>query len=102
MGLRTVVQEALCAYPIPLAFGLASLAYAEVWKGAWFGAGGYGWAMLALSLPWTLGRIAYLRGGDFAGAGLRAGAPGHRLRAVAVLSLQPARPAVAGTACWRP
>ena len=63
MGLRTVVQEALCAYPIPLVFGLASLAHAEVWKGAWFGASGYGWALLALSLPWTLGRIAYLRGG---------------------------------------
>ena len=62
MGLRTMVQEALCAYPIPFAFGLASLVRADWWKGAWFGASGFGWALLALSLPWTLGRIAYLTG----------------------------------------
>jgi len=56
-----IVKQALYAYPIPLLFGAVSLIKGDVWHGAWFGLNGYGWAILLFSLPWTLGRIAYLR-----------------------------------------
>ena len=68
MSLRTIslhvpaaVRQTLYAYPIPLLFGLVSLLKGDAWQGAWFGLNGYGWSILLLSLPWTLGRIAYLR-----------------------------------------
>jgi hypothetical protein len=61
MRLRTLLEQAACAYPIPLSFAMVSLVRSETWQGAWFGSNGYGWALLAASLPWTLARVAYLR-----------------------------------------
>jgi hypothetical protein len=61
MKLRNVAIHAACAYPIPLLFAAVSLLGSEVWRSPWFGLHGLGWAVLLLSLPWTLGRIMFLR-----------------------------------------
>jgi hypothetical protein len=55
------MKQALYAYPSPLLFGLVSLAKSDIWEGRLFGLSGLGWSLLLLSLPWTIGRIIYLR-----------------------------------------
>jgi hypothetical protein len=61
MRLRNVAIHAACAYPIPLLFAAVSLVSSDIWYSRWFGLHGLGWAVLLLSLPWTLGRIVFLR-----------------------------------------
>lgn len=61
MRLRSVVIHIVCAYPIPLLFAVVSLLHGQAWRGTWFGLNGLGWSLLLLSLPWTLGRIIFLR-----------------------------------------
>lgn len=61
MRLRTIATHIACAYPIPLLFALVSLLRGELWRGTWFGLNGLGWSVLLLSLPWTFGRIVFLR-----------------------------------------
>jgi hypothetical protein len=86
MRLRTILAEAACAYPIPLSFALVSLLAGQTWQGVWFGASGYGWALLAVSLPWTLARVAYLR----ASGGVVENARRRRIAAKVALGYVPA------------
>ena len=60
MPLRNLLRQAACAYPIPLLVILISLCAGGLWSGPWFGAGRPGWAVLLLSLPWTIGRMLVL------------------------------------------
>jgi hypothetical protein len=58
--LRAILKQALYAYPLPLAVTVISILAGGLWRGPWFGAGQPGWALLLLSLPWTLARILVL------------------------------------------